>query len=115
MMTLKPGLLAFGAAASLLVLSGCGLVTSPNRQGVTPALQASCRRSAEDTYVAQNRSEIYRADNDASGSRSPFSTSSYAAADTTRLSTQYGYQRNLDDCYNIGASPAPDAPVAPKH
>jgi hypothetical protein len=61
----------------------------------------------ESAYVAQNRAEIFQSDRTATGSTSPFSTNSYATSRNEGLSSQYAYQRNLDNCYAQGTDPSP--------
>ncbi len=102
--TLKAG---FGLAACALALSGCAQFHLPQREGVSAAQKAACHSRVEDAYVAQNRAEIFQSDRTATGSTSPFSTNSYATSRNEGLSSQYAYQRNLDDCYVQGTDPSP--------
>jgi len=94
------------AAASMLALAGCAQFHQSSREGVSPATRAACRARAEDTYTAQNRGDIYRADS--ASAATPFSNSGFTGSGNAGLSAQYGYQRALDDCYSTGASPAPE-------
>jgi hypothetical protein len=99
------------AGASLLALAGCAQFQQSSRAGVSPAVQAACRARVEQSYNAQNRGDIYRRDTYVgSNSTSPFSTSGTGAAGNEGLSSQYEYQRELDNCYNTGANPAPETP-----
>jgi hypothetical protein len=113
MLLQKSALRLLGAAACALALAGCSQLRLPSREGVSPAQQAACRSRVESSYVAQNRADIYRNDRFTGSSNSPFSNTSTAAAGNEGLSSQFAYQRNLDDCYAIGATPAPETPTKP--
>ena len=111
----RPALKATALAALLLGLAGCAQFHAQNSlEGVSPARQAECHSRTEQSFVAQNRADIYRADTaTTSGNASPFSGSSPTGVNSDVLGTRYAYQRALNDCYNSSPDPVPGASSKP--
>ena len=111
----RTALKALPMAALLLGLAGCGQFHAQNSlEGVSPARQEACRSRTEESFVAHNRGDIYRADTAVTGaSASPFSGISPSAANSDSLGTRYAYPRALNDCYNASPDPVPGASSKP--
>lgn len=112
MISQKSALTAIGATLCVVALAGCDQFRLPSRASVSPAQKAACHARAEDIYSAQNKGDIYRSDTQSYGSTTPFSNGGYANTRNEQLSSQYAYQRSLDDCYAVGADPAPATPAS---
>jgi hypothetical protein len=98
-------------AVTLLALAGCARESPSPRAALTPAQMAACRTHVEEVYRQQNRAEIYRNDTYVSSTRdAPYSTSGVPGDTSAGLSSQYAYQRQLNDCYNATSGGSPTTP-----
>ena len=102
------------AVMALLVLAGC---TSPNGgrpAGVSAGQAAACRARSEEIYRQQNRGAIYQSDNYATSTRdAPFGGSGLVSRGPASLGEQFGREKALNDCYNLGAGPSDTSSVTP--
>jgi hypothetical protein len=97
---------------ALLVCTGCAQRSGNAQSRASAAQIEACRRSADQTVLAQNPNAIYQSDAYVSGTQStPFSGQGLSSSITTGLPQRYSREQYYDNCLNgIGPAPAAFAP-----
>jgi hypothetical protein len=92
---------------ALLVCAGCAQRSGNPQSRASAAQIEACRRSADQTVLAQNPNAIYQSDAYVSGTQStPFSGQGLSSSISTGLPQRYSREQYYDNCLN-GIGPAP--------
>jgi hypothetical protein len=100
---------------ALVVCTGCAQRASNSQSRASAAQVEACRRSADQTVLAQNPNAIYQTDAYVSGTQStPFSGQGLSNNVTGGLPQRYSREQYYDNCLNgIGPAPAAFSPAPP--
>jgi hypothetical protein len=98
----------------MLTMAGCASPNGGRPAGVSAGQVAACRARSEAIYRQQNRGDQYQGDTYATSTRdAPFGGAGLPSAGPASLGAQYGREKALNDCYNLGAGPSDNSPVTP--